>query len=54
MLSSAMFSEKEFAFVSNLRFISSQNFMLSSIEHEKKNISSGPGPWEFALNMRRF
>ena len=38
---SAMFSKKEFAVVSNLRFISRTNFMLSSIEHEKSFISSG-------------
>ena len=31
-----MFSEKEFAVVSDLRFISRTNFMLSRVEHEKK------------------
>ena len=33
---SAMFSEKEFAVVCNLRFISMKIFMLSGVEHEKK------------------
>ena len=37
-----MFSKKEFAIVSNLRFISMKNFMLSSVEHEKSFITSGP------------
>ena len=32
---SAMFSKKEFAIISNLRFISWTNFMLSWVEHEK-------------------
>ena len=39
---SAMFSKKEFAIVSNLKFISRTNFMLSSVEHEKSFITSGP------------
>ena len=40
----AMFSsKKEFAIISNLRFISSENFMLSSVEHEKSFITSEPG-----------
>ena len=30
-----MFTKKEFAIVSNLRFISMTNFMLSWVEHEK-------------------
>ena len=33
---SAVFSNKEFAIVSYLRFISMKNFMLSWVEHEKK------------------
>ena len=32
---SAIFNKKEFAVVSNLRFISRTNFMLSWVEHEK-------------------
>ena len=40
---SAMFSKKEFAVVSNVRFISRKKFMLSSVEHEKIFITSGPG-----------
>ena len=40
--SSVMFSKKEFAIVSNLRFISMKNFMLNWVEHEKKFITSGP------------
>ena len=39
---SAVFSQKEFAIVSNLRFISKTNFMLSSVEHEKSFIILGP------------
>ena len=43
---SAMFSKKEFTIVSNLRFISRTNFMLSWVEHENFFITSGPGdPW---------
>ena len=38
---SAMFSKKEFAVVSNLRFISKTNFMLSWVEHEKKFYNLG-------------
>ena len=38
-----MFSKKEFAIVSNLRFISRTNFMLSYVEHEKSFITLGPG-----------
>ena len=37
-----MFSKKEFAIVSNFRFISRKNFMLSGVEHEKFFITSGP------------
>ena len=37
-----MFSKKEFAIISNLRFISRENFMLSWVEHEKRFITSGP------------
>ena len=36
-----MFSKKEFAIVSNLKFISKTNFMLSWVEHEKRFITSG-------------
>ena len=43
MSCSAMFSKKEFAIVSNLRFISRTKFMLSRVEHEKSFITSGPG-----------
>ena len=39
---SAMFSKKEFAIVSYLRFISMKNSMLSWGEHEKSFITSGP------------
>ena len=39
---SAMFSKKEFGIVSNLRFISMTNFMLSWVEHEKSFITSWP------------
>ena len=38
-----MFSKKQFASVSNLRFISRTNFMLSCVEHEKGFITSGSG-----------
>ena len=38
---SAMFSKKEFAIVSNLRFIRKTNFMLSWVEHEKKFYNLG-------------
>ena len=37
--SSVMFSKKEFAIVSNLRFIRA-NFMFSSDEHEKYNLGA--------------
>ena len=37
-----MFSNKEFAIISYLRFISMTNFMLSSAEHEKMFITSEP------------
>ena len=40
---SAMFSKKEIATVSNLRFISRTKFMLSGVEHERNFITSGPG-----------
>ena len=36
-------SKKEFAVVSNLRFISRTNFKLSRVEYEKRFITSGPG-----------
>ena len=36
-----MFSKKEFAIVSNLRFTSRTNFMLSWVEHEKKFYNLG-------------
>ena len=42
-LCSAIFSKKEFAVVSNLRFISRTNFMLSRVEHEKA-LEQGLGP----------
>ena len=34
--------QEEFAIVSNLRFIKRTNFMLSWVEHEKKNMTLGP------------
>ena len=37
-----MFIKKEFAIISNLRFISRKNFMLSLVMHEKSLIPSGP------------
>ena len=41
-----MFSKKEFAFVSNLIFISRTNFMLSLVEHEISFITLGQaGPF---------
>ena len=36
-----MFSKKQFAIVSNLRFIRRTNFMLSWVEHEKKFYNLG-------------
>ena len=42
---SAVFSKKEFAIVSNLRFISRTNFMLSGVKYEKSFITSGPGKY---------
>ena len=42
-LAIAMFSKKELAIVSNLRFISMEKFMLSWVEHEKSFITSGQG-----------
>ena len=36
---SAMFSKNEFAIVSNLRFISGKNLMLSGFEHEQSFIT---------------
>ena len=42
MKTSAVFSKKEFAIISNLRFISRTNFMLSWVEHEKSSITLGP------------
>ena len=39
---SAIVTKKEFAIVSNLRFIRSTFFMLSWVEHEKSFITSGP------------
>ena len=38
---SAMFSKK-FAVVSNLKFVSRTNFMLSRVSHEKSFVTSGP------------
>ena len=38
-----MFSKKEFAIVSKMRFIIWTNFMLSWVEHEKSFMTSGPG-----------
>ena len=43
MLSYVTVSKKEFAIVSNLRFICRTNFMLSWVEHEKSFITSGSG-----------
>ena len=43
-----MFSEKEFGIISNLRFISMTNSMLSWVELEKSFITSGPG---YELNI---
>ena len=37
-----MFRKKEFAIVSNLRFIRRTNSMLSLVEHEKRFITPGP------------
>ena len=37
-----MFSKKEFAIVSNLRFISKTDFLLSWVEHKKYFITLGP------------
>ena len=37
-----MFSKKEFAIISNLRFISRTNFTLSLVEHEKSFITLRP------------
>ena len=42
MSCSFMFSKTEFAIISNLRFNSRTNFMLSWVEHEKCFITSGP------------
>ena len=39
---SAMFSKKEFAVISNLRFISRTKFMLNWVEHEKSFITLWP------------
>ena len=46
---SAMFSNKAFAIVSYLRFISMTNFMLSWVEHEKIFIISGPENINYTL-----
>ena len=56
---SAMLSKKEFAIISNLRFISRTNFMLSWVEHEKSFITLGPDQtvqirrliWAFAVRI---
>ena len=45
-----MLSKKELATVSNLRFISMKNFMISCVEHEKSFIISEPGVWLFRVN----
>ena len=42
MSCSAIFSKKEFAIISNLRFNSRTKFMLSSVEHENKFYNLGP------------
>ena len=50
-----MFSKKEFAVVSNLRFISMKNFMISWVEHEKKFFNLGVWLWtldHFVLFLR--
>ena len=56
-----MFSKKEFAFDSNLRFIGRTNFMLSWVEHEKMPVSvaqlDAPSDWRpgsRGFNHRRF
>ena len=46
----AMFSKKELGIISNLRFISMKNFMLSCIGYEKSFITSGPGTGLCNLN----
>ena len=46
---SAILSQKEFAIVRNLRFISMKNSMLSWVEHEKSFIFSGPGWFKSSL-----
>ena len=38
-----MFSKKELAIVSNLRFASMKIFMSSGVKHERSFITSGPG-----------
>ena len=43
-----MFSKKEFGIVSNLRFISMKNFMLSWVEHEK---SFNLGAWLISAGL---
>ena len=39
---SAIFSKKEFAIVSNFRFISKTNIVVSGVEHEKRFYTWGP------------
>ena len=46
---SARFSKKELAIDSNLRIISTKSFMLSSVQHEKSFITSGPGYTEYLI-----
>ena len=51
---SAMFSKKEFAINSNLKFISRTNFTLSWGEHEKDFITTGPDQNYMYLKIRHY
>ena len=51
---SAMFSKKEFAINSNLKFISRTNFTLSWGEHEKDFITKGPDQNYMYLKTRHY
>ena len=44
---SAMFSKKEFVIVSNLRFISRTNFVLSCVQHKKVFYNLGARCFQF-------
>ena len=48
---SHVWQERIYFFVSNLRFISRTNFILSWVEHEKSFITRGPGPLWMAANV---